>query len=243
MRFGVATQRFLFRKLCPQAPSFWDRNRDFQLKCWVEEILNSSTDFGSSSDTDPRMEFGFKGQNARICLWELLIKTSPKGSFSTKILHSITFWRHDRFIQTVTRLMRLGKRNRHKVKKCQNFNLGEQFSRKFPKLNFPAKNQNVLITFEHIKIEENCKRTTHRKLGSGNQTWRHLQSKTPPCARIYFSKITRKPSRIDEERQWTTYRKPWTGNQTVTSFPALDANWRPKIIVIADERWVSMKQF
>jgi hypothetical protein len=62
----------------------------------------------SSNDATPQKESNYMGQLLKFVVWELLSKNSPKGSFSAKILHSITFL-HNRFIQTVTRLMQLGK--------------------------------------------------------------------------------------------------------------------------------------
>jgi hypothetical protein len=65
----------------------------------------------SSNDAVPRTKFGFKGQNLKVDVLGVINKKLPKGSFPAKILHCIAFERRNRFMQTVTRLMHLGKQS------------------------------------------------------------------------------------------------------------------------------------
>jgi hypothetical protein len=64
--------------------------------------------------------------------------------------------------------MHLSKRIMTQSKNFQNFNVGEQFSRKVSQREFPSQKQNVLINFERMKIDENCQRTNYRGEGESN---------------------------------------------------------------------------
>jgi hypothetical protein len=44
----------------------------------------------------------------------------------------------------------------------------------------------VFITFEQMKIDENCQRTSYRNWGQGIERWRHFRSGTPPSGQIYI---------------------------------------------------------
>jgi hypothetical protein len=95
----------------------------------------------------PEKNSALEAKKLKFAFRELLIKNLPKGSFPAKILHSITFERHNRFIQTVTQLMQLSKRIMTQSKNFKTFNLREQFSRKLPQREFPSQKTKCVNNF------------------------------------------------------------------------------------------------
>jgi hypothetical protein len=85
-------------------------------------------------------------------------------------------------------------------------------------MEFPSENQNVYTTFERMKIEENCQRTTFRKSGRRIERYvicglgRHL------AAEFTFSQNTREQLQIYKKCKWTLYRESDRGMERCCHF-------------------------
>jgi hypothetical protein len=90
----------------------------------------------SSYNATPQLNYGAQFKTTtKSLLNELLpdkLENSPKGSFTAKLPHSVTFQRHNAFILAVTRLTHLGKWGREKRREMSNSDIRGQFSRKLP---------------------------------------------------------------------------------------------------------------
>jgi hypothetical protein len=85
---GVTTQKFSFRAVMPpKTPSFRDRNRDFRLKCRVEQLTVRFDRFQSSIAQTMQLRERNSGLSAKMLKFAfcgVIDKNSPKGIFQPK---------------------------------------------------------------------------------------------------------------------------------------------------------------
>jgi hypothetical protein len=160
--------------------SYATKPRHFAAEIGISSLSVESNNFGtawpisgicSSNDAASRKKFGSEGKFLKFAFSGVTNKHTPSKGVSSQNAPFCDFWTTQP-IQTNSNSIDAARQAEYdtKLQNVKILNLGEQFSWKFPKVNFPAKNRNMVITFERMKVHEQCQQIIYSKPGPRSPT-------------------------------------------------------------------------